>query len=140
MTGQLTPIARRRITEDDYDKYDSQFRDELADIDARLGMLQEADDQYFVSAKYILELSKRAKELFESSKIEQRRQIIKLVLSNFTLEGKKLRYEAVKPFDTILNCADGQQWLPVHELIRNLHQFIASPDVIGAKSAHFSTL
>ncbi len=75
-------------------------------------MLQEADDQFFVSAKYILELSKRAKELFESSKIEQRRQIIKLVLSNLTLEGKKLRYEAVKPFDTILNCADGQRWLP----------------------------
>jgi len=103
---------QQRITEDDYDKYDSQFRDELANIDARLGMLQEADDQYFVSAKYILELSKRAKELFESSKIEQRRQIIKLVLSNLTLEGKKLRYEAVKPFDTILNCADGQRWLP----------------------------
>lgn len=100
------------ITEDDYDKYDSQFRDELADIDARLGMLQEADDQYFVSAKYILELSKRARELFESSKIEQRRQIIKLVLSNLALVGKKLRYEAVKPFDTILNCADGQRWLP----------------------------
>lgn len=103
---------QQRITEDDYDKYDSQFRDEIADIDARLGMLQDADDQYFISAKYILELSKRAKELFESSKIEQRRQIIKLVLSNLTLEGKKLRYEAVKPFDTILNCADGQRWLP----------------------------
>jgi hypothetical protein len=51
-------IVLKSITEDDYDKYDSQFRDELADIDARLGMLQEADDQYFVSAKYILELSK----------------------------------------------------------------------------------
>ena len=75
-------------------------------------MLQEADDQYFVSAKYILEHSKRAKELFESSKIEQRRQIIKLVLSNLTLKGKKLRYEAVKPFDTILNYANRQSWLP----------------------------
>ena len=82
-------------------------------------MLQEADDQFFVSAKYILELSKRAKELFESSKIEQRRQIIKLVLSNLTLEGKKLRYEAVKPFDTILNCADGQRWLPLLDSFHN---------------------
>lgn len=30
--------------------------------------------------------------------------------------------------------------LPVHELIRNLHEFIASPDVIEAKLANFSTL
>lgn len=82
-----------------------------ADVDARLGMLQEADNQYFVSDKYILELSKRAKELIESSKFEQKRKIIKLVLSNLTLEGIKLRYEAVKPFDTILNCADSQSWL-----------------------------
>jgi hypothetical protein len=80
-------------------------------------MLQEADDQYFVSAKYILELSKRAKKLFESSKVVKRRQLIKLVLSNLTLEGKKMRYEAVKPFDTILNCADGQRWLPLVDYV-----------------------
>lgn len=30
-------------------------------------------------------------------------------------------------------------WLPVHELIRNLHHFITSPDVIGAKLVNFST-
>jgi hypothetical protein len=101
-----------RITDDDYDRFDQDFRDKLADMDARLSMLQDADDQYFISAKYILELSKRAKELFENSKVVQRRQIIKLVLSNLTLEGKELRYEAVKPFDTILNCADSQVWLP----------------------------
>ncbi len=30
--------------------------------------------------------------------------------------------------------------LPVHDLIRNLHEFIDSPDVIGAKLVNFSTL
>lgn len=29
--------------------------------------------------------------------------------------------------------------LPVHELIRNLHEFIASPDVIEAKMSIIST-
>ncbi len=28
--------------------------------------------------------------------------------------------------------------LPVHQLIRNLHQFITSPDLIGAKMSLFS--
>ncbi len=101
-----------RITDSEYDRYYQQFRNNLADIDARLAMLQNADDQYFISTKYILELSKRAKELFESSKVEQKRQIISLVLSNLRLDGKILRYEAIKPFDTILDCSYGQQWLP----------------------------
>ncbi|PIY80791.1 MAG: hypothetical protein COY80_01030 [Candidatus Pacebacteria bacterium CG_4_10_14_0_8_um_filter_42_14] len=102
---------QQRITDDEYDKYDSNFKEQLADMDSRLSLLQDADDQYFISAKYILEISKRAKQLFESSKVEHKRQIIKLVLSNLTLDGKKLRYEAIKPFDTILNCADSQRWL-----------------------------
>jgi site-specific DNA recombinase len=105
-------FLKQRITDDDYDRYDTNFRDKLAEIDTRLSMLQDADDQYFISAKYILEISKKAKSLFESSKVEHKRQIINLVLSNLTLDGKKLRYDAVKPFDVILNCADSQTWLP----------------------------
>ncbi|CAN5228456.1 hypothetical protein BH09PAT2_BH09PAT2_06870 [soil metagenome] len=74
-------------------------------------MLKEADDNYYITAKYLLELANRAYELFKSSEVEERRQLIKLTLSNLRVEGKEVRYEAVKPFDTILNYADGQQWL-----------------------------
>lgn len=75
-------------------------------------MLQEADDSYYVTAKYLLELANRAYELFKSSEVEERRQLIKLVLSNLRVEDKLVRYDAIKPFDTILNYADGQLWLP----------------------------
>jgi hypothetical protein len=30
---------------------------------------------------------------------------------NLRVEGKKVRYDAIKPFDTILNYADSQLWL-----------------------------
>jgi hypothetical protein len=72
---------------------------------------KEAQDNYYISAKYLLELTNRAYELFKSSEVEERRQLIKLVLSNLRVEGKLVRYEAVKPFDTILNFADRQAWL-----------------------------
>ena len=70
----------------------------------------------------------------------EKRALINFVLSNATIEGKKLRYKAKFTFDMVLKYAPRSEWLPVHELIRNLHEFITSPDVIGAKSAHFSTL
>lgn len=64
----------------------------------------------YSTAKYILELANRAHELFIGSEVEERRQLIGLVLSNLRLEGENLCYEAQKPFDVILNAADHQGW------------------------------
>lgn len=100
-----------RITADEYDKFYTQFQDKLAELDARLSMLHEAEDNYYITVKYLLELTKRAYELFVSSEVEQKRQLVKLTLQNLRLEGKNLRYDAVKPFDTILNFSDRQAWL-----------------------------
>ncbi|CAN5352560.1 hypothetical protein BH10PAT1_BH10PAT1_7300 [soil metagenome] len=73
-------------------------------------MLQDAEDNYYITANYLLELTERAYELFMSSEMVEKRELIKLVLSNLTLEDKKLRFEAQKPFDTILSFADSQLW------------------------------
>jgi len=100
-----------RITDNDYDKFYQSFREKLADIDTRLGMLQDAEDNYYITAKYLLDLTKRAYELFASSEVEEKRQLVKLVLQNPRIEGKKVLFEAQKPFDTILDYADSQLWL-----------------------------
>lgn len=100
-----------RITDNEYDKFYQSFREQLADIDTRLGMLQEAEDNYYITAKYLLELTSRAFELFQSSELEERRQLIKLTLQNLRVDGKIVRYEGLKPFDTILNSADNKLWL-----------------------------
>ena len=107
------------ITDDRYDKYYQSFREQIAEIDTRLSMLQEAEDNYYVSAKYLLKLSNKAYDLFKSSEVEERRQLIKLVLSNLRVEGKLVRYEAVKPFNTILDYADRQSLLPLSDSLRN---------------------
>jgi len=101
-----------RITDDEYDKFYQSFREQIADIDTRLGMLQEAEDNYYITARYLLELANRAYDLFKSSEVEERRQLIKLVLSNLRVEDKTVRYDAIKPFDTIIKYADDQLWLP----------------------------
>ncbi len=101
-----------RITDDTYDKYYQTLRDKLSDLDTRLSLLQEAEDNYYITAKYLLELVNRAYDLFISSEVEERRQLLKLVLQNLKLDNKKLVYTAQKPFDTLLNCSDNKLWLP----------------------------
>ena len=115
----LAPLQVVGITDSEHDKYRQLLRQQLADIDGRLSMLQDAEDNYYITAKYVLEISSRAYELFKSSEVEERRQLIKLVLSNTRIEGKKVRFEAQKPFNQILDFADRQAWLPLLNVFRN---------------------
>ena len=104
-----------RITDDEYGKYYNMFIAQIADIDGRLVLLENAEDNYYITAKYILELANRAYDLFKCSEIEEKRQLIKLVLSNTRLEGKKVLFEAQKPYDQILNFAERRAWLLGHD-------------------------
>ena len=115
----MAPLQVVGITDSEHDKYRQLLRQQLADIDGRLSMLQDAEDNYYITAKYVLEISSRAYELFKSSEVEERRQLIKLVLSNTRIEGKKVRFEAQKPFLQILDFADRQAWLPLLNAFRN---------------------
>ena len=99
-----------RITESEYDKFYTSFYDEAAEIKSQLDTLSEAQDNYYITAKHILELVNKAHELFIGSEVEEKRQLIKLVLQNLRLEDDKLLWDAAKPFDAILNVADSQRW------------------------------
>ena len=57
-------------------------------------------------------LANRAYNLFISSEAEEKRQLLKLTLQNLKLEGKKVEFELVKPFDKVFACAGSQSWLP----------------------------
>ncbi len=99
-----------RITDSEYDKFYTSLRDQVTDISIRLEKLQEAEDNYYLTSKHVLDLVNRAYELFIGSEVEEKRQLIKLVLQNLRLEDDKLLWDAAKPFDLILNCSDRQQW------------------------------
>ena len=43
-----------RITESEYDKFYQSLRDQVTDITIRLEQLQEAEDNYYITAKYVL--------------------------------------------------------------------------------------
>ncbi|MCD6225468.1 recombinase zinc beta ribbon domain-containing protein [bacterium] len=100
------------ITEDEYNKFYTRFREKINEIDGKLASLQKAEDEYYITANYLLELANRAYELFKSSEAEEKRQLLKLVLQNCTLKGRKLQFTLKKPFDSILFCASRQAWLP----------------------------
>lgn len=64
------------ITNEQYGNYYKLFRNQLADIDARLVLLQNAEDNYYVTAKYVLEIANKAYDLFKCSEMEEKRQLM----------------------------------------------------------------
>lgn len=101
-----------KINEDDYERFYQKFCDQMNDVNVKLANLQTAQNNYYITARYVLDLSNRAYDLFVGSEVEQKRQLIKLILSNLTLKDEKLVWEAHAPFDMIINCSDHQVWRP----------------------------
>ena len=98
------------IDNSQYERYYVELRNQLDDINSRLNRLQNAEDNYYIMAKSILDLVNRAYELFLGSEVEEKRQLINLILQNLKLDGKKLLYDVQKPFDLIVDCLDRQSW------------------------------
>jgi site-specific DNA recombinase len=103
---------QERITDNEYDKYYQSFRDKINELDTKLALLQEAEDNYYITAKYVLEIASRAYELFISSEVEEKRQLLRMALQNLQLDGNNLVYTVIKPFDSIVLANDSQLWLP----------------------------
>lgn len=86
-----------RITESEYDRFYQTLKDQSTEISIKLENLQTAEDNYYASSKSVLNLVNRAYDLFIGSEVEEKRQLIKLVLSNLRIEGENLLWMCKSP-------------------------------------------
>lgn len=99
-----------RITELEYDKFYNSFRNKIIEIDADIAIQQQTEDSYYLTVKYLLELANRAYELFMSSEMTEKRQLIKLVLQNLRVDGSLVKFDSLKPFDILANYDHRSSW------------------------------
>ena len=99
------------ITQYEYDKKATELKQRQYELDERLKRITEADESYSITLITLLNLCSRASELFESSKVEQKRQLINFLLSNLKLRSKNLEYTLNKPFDVLVNLDYRSNWL-----------------------------
>ena len=99
------------ITESYYDKKRDEFRAKQKGLQKKMGKLQIADEEYYITSDYVLNLASRASELFESSEPLQKRLLLKETVQNLTLDGRLVRYNEIKPYDKIRLHATRLNWL-----------------------------
>ena len=91
------------ITPEFYEEKFKQYTEEKEEILASIEMQSSAQTKYFELGISILELSQRAKEIYQKAEIEEKRRLLKLIFSNFYLEEGKLKINYSKPFEVLAN-------------------------------------
>jgi hypothetical protein len=85
-----------------FNKKLKEYKEKQAEINERIQNYTDADENFYLTANMVLNLAKRAKEIFESSEVEEKRQLLNFLLQNLKLQGKKLSFELKTPFNAVL--------------------------------------
>jgi hypothetical protein len=95
----------RRITKEVYDTKLKEYKEKQCDINIRLEEYTRADENFHLVASMVFSLANRALEIFESSEVNEKRQLLNFLLQNCRLQDKKLLFELRSPFNDILKYA-----------------------------------
>jgi len=85
-----------------FNKKLKEYKEKQAGLEAKMQSYTDADENYYLTANITLNLAKKAYEVFQSSEIEEKRQLLNFLLQNLKLQGKNLVFELKTPFDTVL--------------------------------------
>ncbi|PIR54717.1 hypothetical protein COU74_03110 [Candidatus Peregrinibacteria bacterium CG10_big_fil_rev_8_21_14_0_10_36_19] len=98
------------ITTEQYDNLRTQWLKKKKEYEAKSERISKADEEYYITASYLLELASRSYELFMGSEPEQKRAIIALTLQNLKIKDGKVLTDWQKPFDSIFISAERHKW------------------------------
>ncbi|MEK7656005.1 MAG: hypothetical protein AAB386_05000 [Patescibacteria group bacterium] len=96
------------ITKDVYDKKHQEYHDRLQCLNIELEEHTRADYDYQTTVATVLSVARRAKVIFESSEIHEKRAFINFLVQNPVVSGRELTFSLKKPFDSVLILADAQ--------------------------------
>lgn len=89
------------ITQPEYDTKVKELKDRQHVVNTQLEEYTKADENYYLTASMIFSVAKNAIVLFESSEVDEKRQLLNYVLQNCISGDKSLKYSLRKPFDRI---------------------------------------
>lgn len=102
-----------------------EYKKRQREIAVEIGKHVDADEATIITAQTVLDLAKRAKELFMSSNIDEKRQLMRFVFSNFTVDDGNLLLELKEPLATLTKMSDQPGWLGRED--SNLCNWIQNP-------------
>ena len=98
-----------------------EWKEEQADLHLQMEDHSKADQEFYITAGKVLDLSKRAVEIFDSSEISEKRQFVGYLFQNLALNGKKLEYTLRSPFNLIADARHQPVESPLWDTFRTVN-------------------
>jgi len=108
----LELYIEQKITKELFNKKNKQYEKEKQEIELEIEKHKKADKKWFKTAVLYLELSQKAKELFQKASAKRKNELLNFVFQNLTLKDKKVQFTYKKPFDILVNCQNRSLMLP----------------------------
>lgn len=81
----------------------STYKARQTEIVNEMGRHEQADKNFYITANLVMNLASRAREIFESSEADEKRQLLNLVFQNLQLKDGSLSVSVREPFLTMLD-------------------------------------
>ena len=94
-------LLEGHITPEEYRDMNEYLKKEQYELEGKSELLTKADEKFSIAISTILSLGNNAYQIFQSSKVETKREILHLLLSNLKLQDRRISYNLRKPFDLI---------------------------------------
>ena len=79
------------------------YKNRQIEIVEQMARHEKADQNFYITANMVMNLAARAREIFESSEVDEKRQLLNFVFQNLKLEGKNLSIDTCEPFTTLVD-------------------------------------
>ncbi|MCL2570850.1 MAG: recombinase family protein [Defluviitaleaceae bacterium] len=111
-TGRLFDVYMDGdIEKDEYKAKRNEYDHQKSRLEKRLLSLDEASSDWYKNAIAIMRLVRNLPQRFaESSEIEEKRRLLKILFRNLWIDGDKLGWEYQKPFDSMASHANHSLW------------------------------
>lgn len=104
--GAAVKFARSEIEKEVYDRLLTASREKQRHAEAEIAKHSDLDEDYFINAERVINIASRAREIFESSEVDEKRAFLSFLLQNPTADGEKLEFTLRSPFQELLSVAD----------------------------------
>ena len=86
------------------------YKAEQEEILSKIDALKSSNTTYMLEGIKLMEIASKAAELFPLMTMEEKREIVSLVLSNPRIENANIRYDYKMPFELFTNVQDLRKW------------------------------
>lgn len=106
------------ITQEDYNANNVRYAEEVTELEAKQKQLDDIDQSYYVTVSYLLNPFEHAADIFKVAKVNKKRQILGLLLSNLEFDGENIHYTLKEPWGRLFLCGNRSVWLGERKFYR----------------------